>query len=90
MKLTLPLLLAPLAVASSILPRIPKSCDNSSLLKDLKESGPEECCAMSYKPSCTMNLERMWHVKLFYNRKEGMSEDEFNRHWAYEHPKGDF
>ena len=34
-----------------------------------------------------MNLERMWHVKLFYNRNPNITEEEFNRHWAYEHPK---
>ncbi|KAF2650059.1 hypothetical protein K491DRAFT_609590 [Lophiostoma macrostomum CBS 122681] len=45
----------------------------------------EECCCLTYKPACTMNLERMYHVKLFYNRKEGITPEEFNSYWANHH-----
>lgn len=42
---------------------------------------------MTYKPTCTMNMERMLHVKIFYNRKEGITPEEFNRYWSNEHAK---
>ena len=29
--------------------------------------------------------EQLFHVKLFYNRKPGISPEEFNRYWAYQH-----
>lgn len=45
----------------------------------------DSCCCMSYKPECIMNTERMFHVKLFYNRKKGISPEEFNQYWAYKH-----
>ncbi|KAH6990019.1 EthD domain-containing protein [Ilyonectria destructans] len=46
---------------------------------------PEECCCMTYKASCTMNMERMFHIKIFYNRKQGITPDEFNSYWANNH-----
>jgi hypothetical protein len=46
---------------------------------------PSECCCMTYKPACTMNMERMYHMKIFYNRKEGLTADEFNSYWANNH-----
>ncbi|CAH0057180.1 unnamed protein product [Clonostachys solani] len=46
---------------------------------------PEDCCCMTYKAACTMNMERVYHVKLFYNRKQGITPEEFNRYWAYDH-----
>jgi hypothetical protein len=46
---------------------------------------PEECCCLSYKAACTMNMERMYHVKLFYNRKQGITPEEFNSYWANRH-----
>lgn len=42
-------------------------------------------CTDCYRSNCTMSTEKLWHVKLFYNRKEGMTPEEFNRYWAYEH-----
>ena len=38
-----------------------------------------------YNPTCTMSTEKLWHVKLFYNRKAGISAEEFNQYWAYKH-----
>jgi hypothetical protein len=32
-----------------------------------------------------MNMERMFHIKLFYNRKEGITPEEFNRYWSQNH-----
>lgn len=40
---------------------------------------------MTYKAACTMNTERMFHIKLFYNRKQGITPEEFNSYWANEH-----
>lgn len=88
MKLNILILILPLVHAATDATQSGNSCKNPNLLEDLRENGPDECCFMSYKPSCTMNIERMWHVKLFYNRKPGMSEEEFNQHLAYEHTKG--
>ena len=42
-------------------------------------------CIECYRPNCTMSTEKLWHVKLFYNRKQGITPEEFNRYWAYEH-----
>lgn len=51
-----------------------------------------ECCPFTYKQTCTKNLERMYHIQLFYNRKEGVTPEEFNSYWANNHVKtaGDF
>ncbi|KAG6980233.1 hypothetical protein FocnCong_v009785 [Fusarium oxysporum f. sp. conglutinans] len=37
-------------------------------------------------------LERVFHIKLFYNRKEGITPEQFNAYWANNHTKtaGDF
>jgi hypothetical protein len=32
-----------------------------------------------------MNVERMFHIKLFYNRKQGITPEEFNSYWANNH-----
>lgn len=32
-----------------------------------------------------MNMERMFHVKMFYNRKKGITPEEFNSYWANKH-----
>lgn len=40
---------------------------------------------MTYKAACTMNMERMFHVKIFYNRKQGITLEEFNSYWANNH-----
>ncbi|KAI9151360.1 hypothetical protein HJFPF1_08562 [Paramyrothecium foliicola] len=77
MKLSNLLSLLPLAAASSITPRCPS--------KHPAPNVPEECCCLTYKAACTMNMERMLHVKLFYNRKQGISPEEFNRYWANDH-----
>ncbi|KAI1069266.1 hypothetical protein LB507_008669 [Fusarium sp. FIESC RH6] len=52
----------------------------------------EECCPFTYKQTCTKNLERMYHIQLFYNRKKGLSSEDFNAYWANNHTKtaGDF
>ncbi|KAF4435885.1 hypothetical protein F53441_13393 [Fusarium austroafricanum] len=51
-----------------------------------------ECCPFTYKQTCTKNLERMYHIQLFYNRKEGITPEQFNSYWANNHTKtaGDF
>lgn len=51
-----------------------------------------ECCPFTYKQTCTKNLERMYHIQLFYNRKKGLSSEDFNAYWANNHTKtaGDF
>ncbi|KAM0186992.1 hypothetical protein ACHAPI_011420 [Fusarium lateritium] len=51
-----------------------------------------ECCPFTYKQTCTKNLEKMYHIKLFYGRKEGVTPEEFNDYWANSHVKtaGDF
>jgi hypothetical protein len=68
------LLLLPLVAAHSLVER---GC--------AEKKKPDTCCCMSYKNACTMNTERMYHVKLYYNRKPGITPEEFNRYWAYEH-----
>jgi hypothetical protein len=35
--------------------------------------------------ACTMALEKLFHAKLFYKRKEGITPEEFNQYWAYNH-----
>ena len=57
--------------------RIPNSVGNAT--------GAEGCCCLTFKASCTMNLERAFHVKLFYNRKKGIAPEEFNDYWANKH-----
>ncbi|KAH7121257.1 EthD domain-containing protein [Dendryphion nanum] len=32
-----------------------------------------------------MNMERLYHIKLFYNRKPGITPEEFNSYWANNH-----
>lgn len=51
-----------------------------------------ECCPFTYKQTCTKNLEKMYHIQLFYNRKQGVTPEEFNSYWANNHVKtaGDF
>lgn len=77
MKFTSLLLMVPLVAAHGFLGRWPGNIDNSTV--------PEECCCLTYKASCTMNTERMFHVKLFYNRKKGTTPEEFNDYWANKH-----
>ncbi|SPO04117.1 uncharacterized protein DNG_06800 [Cephalotrichum gorgonifer] len=43
---------------------------------------PEKCI---FQPVCTVTTEEMFHIKQYYNRKPGMTPEEFNRYWAYEH-----
>lgn len=38
-------------------------------------------------PVCTSYQEKLYHMKMFYNRKNGTTPEEFNRYWAYEHGK---
>ncbi|CRK24010.1 hypothetical protein BN1708_003702, partial [Verticillium longisporum] len=45
----------------------------------------DQCCCLTYKAACTMNMERMFHIKLFYNRKQGITPEQFNHYWAYNH-----
>ncbi|KAF3355775.1 hypothetical protein VdG1_06824 [Verticillium dahliae VDG1] len=45
----------------------------------------DQCCYLTYKAACTMNMERMFHVKLFYNRKQGITPEQFNHYWASNH-----
>jgi hypothetical protein len=67
----------PLAAAHSLSGRWPGNTENSTVAK--------ECCCLTYKAACTMNMERMFHVKLFYNRKKGITPEEFNDYWANKH-----
>ncbi|KAH7131244.1 EthD domain-containing protein [Dactylonectria macrodidyma] len=48
-------------------------------------TAPEECCCLTYKAACTMNIERMFHIKIFYNRKQGITPEQFNDYWANSH-----
>ncbi|OBS23308.1 hypothetical protein FPOA_03857 [Fusarium poae] len=52
----------------------------------------EECCTFTYKATCTKNLERMYHIKLFYNHKKDITPEQFSEYWAHNHTKtaGDF
>lgn len=38
-------------------------------------------------PVCTSYQEKLYHMKMFYNRKNGTTPEQFNRYWAYEHGK---
>lgn len=38
-------------------------------------------------PVCTSYQEKLYHMKMYYNRKNGTTPEEFNRYWAYEHGK---
>lgn len=68
------------------LPIVAAQCaSNSWPDNNANVTNPEECCCMTYKASCTMNIERMFHVKLFYNRKQGITPEEFNDYWANHH-----
>lgn len=71
MKLLLSLL--PLAVASLA------AADPRGVPAELKGA---QCC---FKESCVRDTERLYHAKLFYNRKQGMTPDEFNRYWSEDH-----
>ncbi|RBR11165.1 hypothetical protein FVER53590_29906 [Fusarium verticillioides] len=53
----------------------------------LQPATSAECCPFTYKPTCTKNLERVYHIKLFYNRKEGITPEQFNAYWANNHTK---
>jgi hypothetical protein len=89
MKLSNFLAILPLSVAHvhasqcSVTPPPPNN-DTVPEVPDVP-SAPDGCCCMSYKSACTMNLERAFHIKLFYNRKEGITPEEFNQYWAYNH-----
>ncbi|CEI60327.1 hypothetical protein FVEN_g6488 [Fusarium venenatum] len=52
----------------------------------------EECCPFTYKATCTKNLERMFHIQLFYNHKKDTTPEQFSAYWANNHTKtaGDF
>ncbi|KAM0392361.1 hypothetical protein ACHAPZ_010844 [Fusarium culmorum] len=52
----------------------------------------EECCPFTYKATCTKNLERMYHIQLFYNHKKDITPEKFSAYWANNHTKtaGDF
>ncbi|CAF3447557.1 unnamed protein product [Fusarium graminearum] len=52
----------------------------------------EECCPFTYKATCTKNLERMYHIQLFYNHKKDITPEQFSAYWANNHTKtaGDF
>ncbi|KAF4996989.1 hypothetical protein FDECE_12228 [Fusarium decemcellulare] len=77
MKLSTILCILPLATAQCLSQRRPASYPNTT--------GAHDCCCLTYKPSCTMNQERMFHIKLFYNRKQGITPEEFNHYWANGH-----
>lgn len=38
-------------------------------------------------PVCTSYQEKLYHMKMYYNRKNGITPEEFNRYWANEHGK---
>lgn len=77
MKFSSLLSILPLVAAHGFSGRWSGNIDNSTVA--------EECCCLTYKASCTMNMERMFHVKLFYNRKKGTTPEEFNDYWANKH-----
>jgi hypothetical protein len=54
----------------------------ASLLPKSKTWTDSDVC---YDAKCIMSTEKLYHVKLFYNRKEGITPEEFNKYWAYEH-----
>ncbi|KAG6995010.1 hypothetical protein FocnCong_v016659 [Fusarium oxysporum f. sp. conglutinans] len=84
-------------VSSFLLSLLPLTAAATSIPQPRAVSAPEpatsaECCPFTYKPTCTKNLERVFHIKLFYNRKEGITPEQFNAYWANNHTKtaGDF
>ncbi|KAF4459906.1 hypothetical protein FALBO_13330 [Fusarium albosuccineum] len=77
MKLSTILCIPPLAAAQCLSQRRSASYPNTT--------GANDCCCLTYKPSCTMNQERMFHIKVFYNRKQGITPEEFNHYWANGH-----
>jgi hypothetical protein len=91
------LLLFKMKVSSFLLSLLPLTAAATSIPQPRAVSAPEpatsaECCPFTYKPTCTKNLERVFHIKLFYNRKEGITPEQFNAYWANNHTKtaGDF
>ncbi|KAF5676116.1 hypothetical protein FHETE_2243 [Fusarium heterosporum] len=86
MKLTNILLsILPLTAATKSIPHPSKDCSPEPITS-------AECCPFTYKQTCTKNLEKMFHIQLFYNRKQGITPEEFNRYWSNNHVKnaGDF
>ncbi|CAI6329125.1 unnamed protein product [Periconia digitata] len=80
MKFNTLLSFLPIVAAScGAAPPAPQYTNNTDI------SVPEQCCCLTYKAACTMNMERMFHVKLFYNRKEGITPEQFNDYWANKH-----
>lgn len=77
MKFSSLLAFLPMAIAHGFPGRIPDSISNAT--------AAEQCCCLTYKASCTMNQERLFHIKLFYNRKKGITPEEFNDYWANKH-----
>src|ERR1700754_1126719 len=77
MKFSSLLPLLPLVAAHGFSGRWPDNIGNATDVK--------ECCCMTYKAACTMNMERLFHVKVFYNRKKGITPEEFNDYWANKH-----
>lgn len=77
--------LLPLTAAASSIPQ-------TGTISALEPASSAECCPFTYKPTCTKNLERVYHIKLFYNRKQGITPEQFNAYWANNHTKavGDF
>ncbi|KAI1039439.1 hypothetical protein LB505_002602 [Fusarium chuoi] len=77
--------LLPLTAAASSIPK-------TRTVSALQPASSAECCPFTYKPTCIKNLERVYHIKLFYNRKEGITPEQFNAYWANNHTKtaGDF
>ncbi|KAF4989381.1 hypothetical protein FGRMN_9150 [Fusarium graminum] len=76
---------------------LPLTAATKSIPHPPNDNSPEpitsaECCPFTYKQTCTKNLEKMFHIQLFYNRKEGITPEEFNRYWSNNHVKnaGDF
>ncbi|KAF5019810.1 hypothetical protein F66182_8179 [Fusarium sp. NRRL 66182] len=78
MKLSRFLAILPLAAAAQNLPQ-PRAQSYPNT------TAPEECCCLTYKNACTMNMERAYHIKLFYNRKKGITPEEFSRYWSTKH-----
>jgi hypothetical protein len=44
-----------------------------------------KCMPGTFDAACVAQSESFFHVKLFYNRKKGLTPEEFNKYWAYEH-----
>jgi hypothetical protein len=45
----------------------------------------DKCMPGTFDAACVAQSESLFHVKLFYNRKQGLTPEEFNKYWAYEH-----